>query len=110
MIRNIKLTETKYFLLLMGVSLSLVFLYPGIEAAVNDNNQCQSLVFSSIVNPDSLINIDRIAFANGTSIKNTEDTASRQTTQPVAPVLKSGKKTITGQKNSTSLRGAIIDD
>jgi len=110
--RKKKQTVKKTFLLMMGISLSLAFLYLGAEAATADNNLCQPLSFSSIVNPHSLINIDGIALVCGTSSKSTTDTktTTTPTTDTKTTKVKSGKKTVTDQKNSTSRRRAIIDD
>jgi len=108
--RKKKQTVKKPFLLLMGISLSLVFLYSGAEAATADNNLYQPLSFSSIVNPNSLINIDGIAFMCGTPSKSTTDKKTDSTTVTKDTKTKSGKKTLKDQKNSTSRRGANIDD
>lgn len=100
------------FFLLMGISVSLVFLFSGAEAAAADNNLYQPLSFSSIVNPHSLIDIDGIAFMCGTSSKTTTDkkTSKDTTTDTKDTKTKSGKKALTDQKNSTSQRRIKIDD
>lgn len=108
--RKKKQTIKKPFLLMMGISFSLVFLYSGAEAATADNNLCQPLFFSSIVNPHSLINIDGIAFMYGTSLKSPTDKKTDSTTVTKDTKVKSGKKTLKDQKNSTSRRRANIDD
>lgn len=108
--RKKKQTVKKTFLLMMGVSLSLAFLYSGAEAATADNNLYQPLSFSSIVNPHSLINIDGIAFMCGTSPNSTTDQKTDSTTVTKDTKIKSGKKTLKDQKNSTSRRSANIDD
>ncbi len=108
--RKRKQTVKNPFLLLMGISLSLAFLYSGTEAATADNNIYQPLFFSSIVNPHSLINIDGIAFMYGTSSKSPTDKKTDSTTDTKDTKVKSGKKTLKDQKNSTSRRGANIDD
>jgi len=105
--RKKKRTGKKDFLMLMGMSLSLLFLCSGAETAAVDDNFCQPLSFSSIVNPYNLINIDGIAFMCGTSSKNIKDTKPSTTTDTK---VKTGKKTVIDQKNSTSRRSAIIDD
>lgn len=97
------------FFLLMGISLSLVFLFSGAEAAAADNNLYQPLSFSSIVNPHSLIDIDGIAFMCGTSTKTTTDKKTSKDTT-IDTKVKSGKKLLTDQKNSTSRRRVNIDD
>lgn len=100
------------FFLLMGISVSLVFLFSGAEAAAADNNIYQPLSFSSIVNPHSLIDIDGIAFMCGTSLKITTDknTSTDKKTDTKDTKVKSGKKLLTDQKNSTSRRRVNIDD
>lgn len=108
--RKKKQTIKKTFLLMMGISFSLVFLYSGAEAATADNNLFQPLSFSSIVSPHSLINIDGIAFMCGTPSKNTTDKKTSTTTDTKDTKVKSGKKTLKDQKNSTSRRRANIDD
>ena len=97
---------------MMGISLSLAFFYSGAEAATADNSLYQPLSFSSIVNPHSLIDIDGIAFMCGTPSKNTTDkkTSTDTTTVNKDTKVKSGKKTLKDQKNSTSRRRANIDD
>ncbi len=105
-----KKTVKKTFLLMIGISLSMAFLYSGAEAATADNNLSQPLSFSSIVNPYSLINIDGIAFMLGTSSPSTTDKKTDSTTVTKDTKVKSGKKTLKDQKNSTSRRRANIDD
>ncbi len=104
--RKKKQIKNPPFFLLMGISLSLVFLFSGAEAAAADNNLYQPLSFSSIVNPHSLIDIDGIAFMCGTSLKSTTD----KKTDTKDTKVKSGKKLLTDQKNSTSRRRVNIDD
>lgn len=108
--REKKQPRKKNFMLLMGISLSLTFLCSGIEAVTVDNNFIHPLSFNSIVNPQSLFNIDGIAFMCGTSSKSTTDTKTSTTTDAKFTKVKSGKKTVSEQKNSTSHRSAIIDD
>ncbi len=108
--RKKKQTGKKNLLLLMGISLSLLFLCSGAEAATADDNFCQPLLFSSILNPHSLINIDGIALMCGTTAKSIKDTKPGTTTDTIDTKVKSGKKTVIDQKNSTSRRSAIIDD
>ena len=108
--RKKRQTGKTTFLFLMGISFSLAFFCSGAEAAAADNNFCQPLSFYSIVNSNSLINIDGIVFMCGTSSKSTTDKKTDKTTDPKDTKVKSGKKTVTDQKNSTSQRGAIIDD
>ncbi|MFC2167966.1 hypothetical protein ACFLRW_03200 [Acidobacteriota bacterium] len=108
--RRKNLILKKKFMLLIGISLSLVFLCSGFEAATVDSHSNQPLSFNSIMNPNSLVNIDGIAFMCGTSPKSTEDTKTSTAADIKTSKLKSGKKTVTDQKNSTSRRGAIIDD
>ena len=110
--RKEKQTQKKNFMLLVGISLSLAFLCSGIEAAPVENNFIQPLSFNSVLNSHNLINVDGIAFMCGNSSKSTTDTktTTTPTTEIKTPKPKSGKKTVTDQKNSTSSRGAIIDD
>ncbi|MCJ7581922.1 MAG: hypothetical protein MUP98_15520 [Candidatus Aminicenantes bacterium] len=108
--RKKKQTREKNFLLLMGISLSLVIFYSGSASATVENNLIQPLSFKSIVNSNSPINVDGIAFVCGNSSKNTADTKTSTITDAKTTKAKSGKKTVTVQKNSTSRRRAIIDD
>jgi len=112
--RKKKQIGKKNLLFLMGVSLSLVFLCSGAEAATVDENICFPLAFTSFVNPHSLINIDGIALMCGASSENTTDTKTSTKTdnedKDKDTKVKSGKKTVKDQKNSTSRRSAIIDD
>lgn len=102
-----QIVKTPFFLL-MGISLSLVFLFSGAEAATADNNLYQPLSFSSIVNPHSLIDIDGIAFMCGTS---NDTKTSKDTTKDTKDTkVKSGKKVLTDQRNSTSHRRVKTDD
>ena len=110
--RKKKQTVKIPFFLLMGISLSLMFLFSGAEAATADNNFYQPLSFRSIVNPHSLIDIDGIAFMCGTLTKSTTDkkTSTDTTTDTKDTKVKSGKRALTDQKNSTSQRRIKIDD
>ena len=111
--RKKKLTQKKNFMLLIGISLSVAVLCSGMEAVAVGDNLVQPLLFNSIVNPHSLINVDGIAFMCGnsktTTDKKTITTPTTPTTETTPTKVKSGKKTVSDQKNSTSRRGAIID-
>jgi len=110
MSRKKKQIVKKPFFLMIGISLSLAFLFSGVETASADNGLFQSLSFSSSVNPHSLININSIAFICATSPKSTTDTKPKTTTDPKDTKVKSDKKILSDQKNSTSRRKANIDD
>ena len=109
MIRKKKQTHArkKNFMVLMGISLSLAFLCSGIEASTADNNLIQPLSFNSIVNPHSLIDIDGIAVMCGNTSKGKP--GKKTTTDTTKTKVKSDKKTVSDQKNSTSRRKPIID-
>ncbi len=97
---------------MVGISLSLVFLFSGAEAAPADNSLCQPLFFSSNLNPHTLIDINSIAFICAASSKSTTDknTKTTTTTDTKDTKVKSDKKILSDQKNSTSRRKANIDD
>ncbi len=107
--RKKKQTRKTPFFLLMGISLSLMFLFSGAEAAPADNNLYQPLSFSSIINPHSLIDVDGMAFMLGTSTKTTTDKKTSTDTKTDTKT-KSGKKLLSDQKNSTARRRVNIDD
>ncbi len=99
--RKKKQTRKTHFFLIMGISLSVMFLFSGAEAAPADYDLYQPQSFSSIINPHSLIDIDGMAFMLGTSTKNTTDKKT-STDKKTDTKDKSGKKILSDQKNSTS--------
>jgi len=67
--RKKKRTGKTNVLLLLGISFSLVCLNCGAEAATTKDNLYQPLSFSSIVNPNSLVHIEGLAYMCGNSVK-----------------------------------------
>ncbi len=109
--RNKKQTGRKSFLLMIGILLSIAFLFSGVEAAKVGNHLNQPLSFNSIGNFHSLINVDGIVFMFVNSPKpKPSTTPTTTTTDKKKTTTKSGKKDVKDQKNSTSRRRAIIDD
>ena len=105
-----KLVWKKNFLFLTGISLSLVFICPVAEAAAPDDNLYRQLSFNSIVSPSNLIDLDGIAFMCGAAEKSKTDTKTDKTTDKKDDKVKSGKKTVVDQTNSTSRRPPNIED
>ncbi len=110
--RKKKRTGKTNVLLLLGISFSLVCLNCGAEAATTKDNLYQPLSFSSIVNPNSLVHIEGLAYMCGNSVKGKTDTKTSTSAKNGAKdtKVKSGKKTVSDHKNSTSHRRAIIVD
>lgn len=103
-------SRNKLIVSFMGIFLFLFLLASNAGASRVDNRVDRPLSFSPIMNFHNLLNIDTMVYTCAASSTNASDKKTTPSSDTKDTKLKSGKKTVTDQKNSTSRRGANIKD